>query len=94
MGSLSILRVWGGIMEYFEIMKSSSEFIIGRAFMQIGGIAVLILLIGCVMWMACNVWITASTQFRNIVKAESLIYEYKKYREQFLKWLEMKNGKD
>ena len=46
-----------------------------------------------VYWMAVA-WIKASNAWRGILKAESLIYEYKQNRDEYLKWREaLKDGK-
>ena len=46
-----------------------------------------------VYWMAAA-WIKASNAWRGILKAESLIYEYKQNRDEYLKWREaLKDGK-
>lgn len=37
----------------------------------------------------CCAWADFSNKFRSVCKAESLIYEYRKYREQFLAWLKL-----
>lgn len=79
-------------MEYAEIMKHSTEFLVGRAFMQIGGIVLIIIVLGTVAWVACEIWISASNRFRNICKAESMIFEFRKYRKQFLEWMKIKDG--
>lgn len=46
-----------------------------------------------IYWMAIA-WIKASNAWRNILKAESLIYEYKQNRDEYLEWKEaLKDGK-
>lgn len=43
----------------------------------------------------CSVqaWVAFSNRFRDICKAESLIFEYRKYREQFLEWVKISEEK-
>ena len=43
-------------------------------------------------WLVSCAWVLFSNQFREMCKCESMIFEYRKYREQFLTWLEMKDG--
>ena len=65
-------------------------FWIGAAVVIVLGLALIAYL---VYWMAI-MWIKASDAWRSILKAESLIYEYKKNREKYLKWKEeLKDGK-
>ena len=57
-------------------------FLLGGGILLFGAIAALVILL------VCDLWICASNRFRNICKAESLIREYRRHREKFLKWLE------
>lgn len=60
--------------------------IIGTLFCIIGGS---IMVLGALVFMSCIVtwmWQKASNEFRAICKAESLIFEYKKEREEYLRW--------
>lgn len=45
-----------------------------------------LLILGLLLYLACALWINASNMFRKIMHAESLIYEYKKNREEYLLW--------
>lgn len=40
-------------------------------------------------WLVCCAWAAFSNKFRAVCKAESLIFEYRKYHEQFLAWLKL-----
>jgi len=66
---------------------------LGKAFVVIGGTALLILLAAVIVCAACFAWIFASNAFRNICKAESMIHEYRKNREKFLHWIETESRK-
>lgn len=68
------------------------EFIysVGMIVSVMGAIAIIIALLLFVWWGLSCIWIAASNRFRDICKAERLIFEYRKYREQFMVWL--KNG--
>lgn len=67
----------------FDILAIS----IGRVFMVIGGMFLVIFLIATIGTAACFTWHHASNRFRDICKAESLIHEYRRNREKFLEWL-------
>lgn len=71
-----------------------NEFIwsVGMIVSVIGAIFVIIALLLFVWWGLSCIWIAASNRFRDICKAESLIFEYRKYRTQFMAWL--KTGGD
>ena len=61
---------------------------LGMTLMAFGGIliaAVILLFLG---WLVQVAWIAFSDTFRAICKAESMIFEYRKNREEFLKWKE------
>ena len=63
-------------------------FWIGAAVVIVLGLALIAWL---VYWMAI-MWIKASNAWRGILKAESLIYEYKKNRDKYLEWKEAVDG--
>ena len=63
-------------------------FWIGAAVVIVLGLALIAWL---VYWMAM-MWIKASNAWRGILKAESLIYEYKKNRDKYLEWKEAVDG--
>lgn len=62
---------------------------IGGVFMLAGAFALAALILGFLVQFAGEVWISASRKWRNIFKAERLICEYKREREQYLKWREL-----
>ena len=62
----------------------------------IGAVVVIALGLGFIAylgyWMAIA-WMEVSNAWRNILKAESLIYEYKQNRDEYLEWKEgLKDG--
>lgn len=59
---------------------------IGMIVCVVGGGALGLFILGLLLGLACEVWVLASGKFRGVLRGESLIYEYKKNREQFLKW--------
>ena len=59
---------------------------IGTIICVVGGGALGLMILALLLELACEVWVIASGKFRGVLKGESLIYEYKKNREQFLKW--------
>ena len=66
--------------------------VIGAVFM-IGGLAFITAVIVVFAWdYIGSLWIDASNKWRNICKAESLIHEYRREREQYLAWKEAHNG--
>lgn len=60
------------------------KFITGLCYM--GGGLLALTIVGLATWFACWVWIKTSSRFRGICKAESLIYEYKNNRDDFMYW--------
>lgn len=62
---------------------------LGYAFVIIGGTELAFFLMVVIGLAACKAWISASNKFRDICKAESLIHEYRRNREEFLSWLEI-----
>ena len=69
---------------------------IGSLFLAFGGMCALAITLGVIVWIAASIWISASNKWRNILKAESLIYEYRKNRKDYLFWREQirKDGAD
>ena len=63
--------------------------IIGIIVCGLGGGLLCLAIVGFILWLACCAWIAFSNKFRAVCKAESLIFEYRKYREQFLAWLKL-----
>lgn len=62
---------------------------VGMFFIAIGGIAAILAALCFLWWLVETAWIAESNRFRDICKAESLIFEYHKYHEQFLAWLKL-----
>lgn len=61
---------------------------VGSTFCVLGGIALCFAAVGFLVWMASCIWIAFSNRFRAICQAESLIFEYRKHRTEFLEWRE------
>lgn len=59
---------------------------IGAAFMIAGGVALVAVVLGLVIHAAAWVWVSASNKWRDILRAESLIYEYRMNRDSYIKW--------
>lgn len=59
---------------------------IGAAFMLIGGAALVAIVLGLAVYAAGLAWIAASNKWRDILRAESLIYEYRMNREAYIEW--------
>lgn len=66
--------------------------VIGAFVCGVGGAMLSLALIGGLCNLACALWIWASNKFRAICKAESLIFEYKKNRQEFLIWKNRREG--
>lgn len=58
---------------------------IGFAFFVLGGVLLFVAAVRLLLWGACY-------QLRAVCKGISLFFEYRKYREQFLSWIAIKNG--
>lgn len=59
---------------------------IGAAFMLIGGVMLVAIVLGLAVYAAGLAWIAASEKWRDILRAESLIYEYRMNREYYIEW--------
>lgn len=59
---------------------------IGAALMLIGGVALVAIVLGLAVYAAGLAWIAASNKWRDILRAESLIYEYRMNRDSYIKW--------
>ena len=69
---------------------------LGRIVLGLGGVLIAIAVVGFLGWLAGFAWIMFSDQFRHICKAESLIFEYRKNRTEFMAWKgirELEDGK-
>ena len=71
---------------------------IGAVFLIAGGVLLISALLGFAIWLVGKIWIAASNKWRRILRAESLIYEYRQNRDEFLMWkhelVERKEGAD
>ena len=65
---------------------------IGKLICGLGGGVLALALLGLIGYLCCEAWIAASNRFRDICKAESLIFEYRKNRNDFMYWKHMKKG--
>lgn len=65
---------------------------IWKVFAILGICVVFLTIMALLVYIACQAWISASNRFRDILKAESLIYRYKKEEKLFRKWIEEKEG--
>ena len=50
--------------------------------------------IGILLFLAFDIWEYASNRFRDVCKAESLIFEYRKNRDDYLEWKNTKDSKE
>lgn len=72
-------------------MIDSAMMNIGAAFMLIGGVMLVAIVLGVAVYAAGLAWIAASEKWRDILRAESLIYEYRMNREYYIEWREKAN---
>lgn len=66
---------------------------IGGLFMLCGGFGVAAYLLGLLAQLIASAWSKASYKWRCILQGETLIYEYRKNRQQYMKWKEAHDGK-
>lgn len=59
---------------------------IGAAFMIAGGAALVAVVLGLAIYFAGWAWVAASDKWRDILRAKSLIYEYRMNRDAYIKW--------
>lgn len=60
---------------------------IGAFFAIAGGIIMMLFIVGMVGYLVALLWIIACNKWRAICRAESLIFEYRKNRKDFLRWM-------
>ena len=60
---------------------------IGAFFAIAGGIIMMLFVVGTVGYLVALLWISACNKWRAICRAESLIFEYRKNRKDFLRWM-------
>ncbi len=65
---------------------------IGAIFVVVGGVFLTGAVLGLMIWLSGVIWIEASNKWRAILRAESLIYEYRKNRDKFLRWKDEQDG--
>ena len=61
-------------------------FLMGEVFLVCGGTFLAGFILAGLFRLMCEAWVAASNRFRVICKAESLIFEYRKNRDEFLRW--------
>lgn len=59
---------------------------VGRTVCVIGTVSLSGILVALLAQLLCEAWMAASNKFRKVCRGESLIFEYHKNREEFLKW--------
>lgn len=64
---------------------------VGRTICVLGAISLGGTLAALLAQLLCEAWMAASNKFRKVCRGESLIFEYWKNREEFLKWRESKS---
>ena len=69
-------------------------FLFGQLVVGVGGGCLAVAIIGMLGYLAAQAWILFSNTFRNICRAESLIFEYRKYRTEFMAWKGLKELED
>ena len=62
---------------------------IGIIVCGLGGGLLCVAIVGFLGWLSCCAWAAFCNKFRAVCKAESLIFGYRKYREQLLAWLKL-----
>lgn len=67
---------------------------IGRLLCGIGGGMLALTILGGLTLIACELWIYVSERLRDICKAESMIFEYRKNRIDFMYWKYMQKEED
>lgn len=67
---------------------------IGKVLMALGGSLLALCIIGLLAYLASAAWVVFSEKFRDICKAESLIFEYRKNRTEFMAWKGLKEVRE
>lgn len=65
---------------------------IGKVMCIIGGGSLALLILGVIGYFTGCAWVRLSNKFRGICREESMIFEYKKHRKDFLRWVEEKDS--
>ena len=63
---------------------------IGTIVLCLGGALLALCIIGLLAYFTSAAWVVFSERFRSICKAESLIFEYRKNRTEFMAWKGLK----
>lgn len=58
----------------------------GALIFIVGGFLLFAAVVGIAALLVANIWIVASNKWRRILRAESLIYEYRQNRDEFMRW--------
>lgn len=66
---------------------------IGRILLYVGGAVLGLAIIAIIAGLTAELWIEASRRWRGIVRAESLILEYRQYQDEFKEWLRERKDK-
>lgn len=66
--------------------------LIGAVMCHVGGAIFALGILSILGWIVCEIWIAVSDRFRSVCKAESLIFEYRKNRSEFMAWKQEKDG--
>ena len=69
-------------MELIDVVMMNA----GKVVLITGGCLLVASGVGLAALLVANIWIAASNKWRGILRAESLIYEYRKNRDAFLRW--------
>lgn len=75
-------------------MNDNVYLFVGKLICGMGGGLLALAILALLLIVACYLWIDASERFRDICKAESMIFEYRKNRNDFMYWLHMQKGAD
>ena len=67
---------------------------VGLIVIIIGSICVILFALCFCWWALSSIWIAASNKFRDICRAESLIFEYRRERDAYLQWKKTDNAQE
>lgn len=67
---------------------------VGMIVCGLGGGFLALVILALLLQLVCCAWVAFSDKFRDICKAESLIFEYRKNRHEFMVWKHTKDGDD
>lgn len=69
-------------MELIDVVMMNA----GKVVLITGGCLLVAAGVGLAALLVANIWIAASNKWRRILRTESLIYEYKQNRDEFMRW--------